>query len=148
MKITNKADYALHAMLYVAAVNGGHAASINEISEAEAIPREYLAKVLKDLVRLNLLKSQRGIFGGYYLAKPRRDYTFLEILEAIDGPLNPAICTKPEAKRSGHRKGKCASFSFFDDLKKKLSRDLAAINLEDIPYDKFYAFAKNGGKGR
>ena len=45
MKITNRADYALHAMLYVAFINGRHSVTIDEISEAEGIPREYLAKI-------------------------------------------------------------------------------------------------------
>ncbi|OGC91283.1 MAG: hypothetical protein A2W25_00305 [candidate division Zixibacteria bacterium RBG_16_53_22] len=138
MKITSKADYALHAMIYISAVNGDHPASINEISQAESIPREYLAKILKELVLAGLLKSQRGIFGGYYLSRPRKEYTFLEVIEAIDGPVYPAICTKPENKRVGHRKGKCPAFSYFEDIRKKLCKDLGAISLGDIPYEKFY----------
>jgi len=148
MKITSKADYALHAMLYVASINGKHAATISEIAEAESIPREYLAKILKELVGKRILKSKRGIMGGYFLTKPRIDYTFLEIIEAIDGPINPAGCTKPENKRTGHRKGKCAAFAYFDDLRRKIEGDLSAINLNDIPYERYYQVGRGNGSAR
>ena len=60
MKITNRADYALHALLYLASREGRRLGSINEIARAESIPREYLAKSLKELVRQGFLRSQRG----------------------------------------------------------------------------------------
>jgi Rrf2 family protein len=145
MRISNKADYALHSMMYVASVNGKRASSINDISESEGIPREYLAKVLSDLVRLGLLKSTRGIFGGYFLTKPRKDYTFLTIIEAIEGPISPTLCTKPESKRKGHRRGKCPAFPLFDEIKRKVIKDMSSVNLEDIPYEKYYPMAKKNG---
>jgi len=138
MKITNRADYALHALFYVASLEGRGLASINEIARAEGIPREYLAKVLKELVRQGFLKSQRGVAGGYQLARPRKDITFLQVVEAIDGPLELANCTIPEAKRSGHRKGECPASAFFANMKRWIVKDLGSMNLADIPYEKFY----------
>ena len=132
MKITSKADYALHAMMYIASNDGKAISSINKIAEAEAIPREYLAKILKELVALGFLKSHRGIRGGYTLSRPNKNYTFLEIIEGIDGPINPINCTRLENKRNGHRKGKCPAFAHFDRIKKGLLRDLGAISLADI----------------
>jgi Rrf2 family protein len=141
MKISNKADYALHAMLYLSALDGRRVASINEIAEIEAIPREYLAKILKELTMLGFIRSQKGIYGGYRLARPRKELTFLQVIEGIDGPLEPANCTRPDGRRPGHRKGKCPATGYFETIKKGLRQDLGAINFGDIPYEKFYPTA-------
>ena len=141
MKITNRADYALHAMLYAAFINGRHSVTIDEISEAEGIPREYLAKILGALGRADLLSPRRGRDGGYLLARPRSKITFLNIIEAMDGPFNPTMCTKPEDNRFGHRKGECPASAFFANLKRWIVKDLGSMNLADIPYEKFYSFS-------
>ena len=139
MKITSRADYALHALFYVASLEGRGLASINEIARAEGIPREYLAKVLKALVRQGFLKSIRGVAGGYQLARPRKAITFLQVIEAMDGPFNPTMCTKPEDDRFGHRKGECPASAFFANMKRWSVKDLGSMNLADIPYEKFYS---------
>jgi Rrf2 family protein len=139
MKVTNKADYALHAMLYIASKGEKAISSINQIAEAEDIPREYLAKILKELVQRGFLKSHKGIKGGYSLTRARANFTFLDIIEGIDGPMFPTNCTRPESKRHGHRRGKCAAFAHFDTIKRNLLKDLGAISFGDIPYEKFYS---------
>ena len=139
MKITNRVDYALHAMLYVAFIDGRHPVTIDEISEAAGIPREYLAKILGTLGRAGLLNPRRGRDGGYLLARPRGKITFLNIIEAMDGPFNPTMCTKPEDDRFGHRKGECPASAFFASMKRWIVKDLGSMNLADIPYEKFYS---------
>src|SRR3989339_1748226 len=121
MKIGNKADYALHAMIYIAAYSDKRLCTINEIAESEGIPREYLAKILKDLTEHGFLKSTKGIYGGYRLAKPAGDISFLNIIEAFEGPMYIAFCNAPERRRDGsHRKGKCAAWQFWDDMQKRV----------------------------
>jgi len=146
MKITNRADYALHALFYVASLEGRRLGSINEIARAEGIPREYLAKILGALGRAGLLNPRRGRAGGYFLARPRSKITFLNIIEAMDGPFNPTMCTKPEDNRFGHRKGECPASAFFANMKRWMVKDLDSMNLADIPYEKFYSSSswKNG----
>ena len=128
----------------MAALDGQGLVTVNEIARVEGIPREYLAKVLLDLVKSELLRSTKGREGGYYLVKPRGSYTFREILEAIDGPIDPASCTRPVEKRTGHRKGMCPVSSFFDALGRKIVKDLDSINLEDIDYSKYYPVKRKG----
>jgi Rrf2 family protein len=137
MKNSMKADYAIHAMLHVAALDGSRA-TIDGIARVEGIPREYLAKVLLELVQAKLLRGQKGRKGGYYLVKPRSEYTFREILEAIDGPIQLVSCTTPVEKRTSHRKGMCPVSSFFDALGRKIVKDLDSVNLESIDYSKYY----------
>jgi Rrf2 family protein len=55
------------------------------------MPERFLLQVLRTLVNEGLLKSTRGVDGGYRLAKPLSQITLLEIVEAIDGPLQPEL---------------------------------------------------------
>lgn len=55
------------------------------------MPERFLLQVLRNLVNEGLLKSTRGVDGGYRLAKPLSQITMLEIVEAIDGPVQPEL---------------------------------------------------------
>ena len=87
MKLSRRTDYALRAMTFLAIhpQDGPH--SIAEISRAEKIPKEFTAKVLKELCRTGFIRSRLGPRGGYRLARPAEEITVLEIIEALDGPL-------------------------------------------------------------
>jgi Rrf2 family protein len=94
MRLSRKSDYALRAIKHMASLPKGKLGSINSISKAEAIPREFLAKILKDLTRGGVLKSFQGVTGGYCLAKPAKNINYLTIVEIIDGPLQLSIWNK------------------------------------------------------
>ena len=94
MRISRKADYALRAVRHLANLPSGKLGSINSISEAETVPREFLAKILKDLTRGGILVSYQGVTGGYRLAKTPKEVTFLDVMEAIDGPIHLNLCTE------------------------------------------------------
>ncbi len=94
MQLSRKADYALRAVRYLSSLPKGKLGSINTIAQAEAIPREFLAKILKDLTRNGVLVSYQGVTGGYRLSKNPRDISFLNVIEAIEGPLHINLCTE------------------------------------------------------
>jgi len=127
MRLSRKSDYATRAVRYISNLPKGKLGSINRISEAEQIPREFLAKILKDLTRAGILVSYQGVTGGYRLAKEPKDVTFLHVIEAIDGPLHLNLCT--EAKGSScrcERQNTCDMNAFWvqqeDSFKKALAR--------------------------
>lgn len=95
MRLSRKSDYALRAVRYISQLPKGKLGSINSIAEAEAVPREFLAKILKDLTRGGLLVSYQGVKGGYALSREPRRISFLDIIEVIDGPLHLNLCTEP-----------------------------------------------------
>lgn len=99
MRLSRKSDYALRAVRHIATLPKDKLGSINSVSEAEAIPREFLAKILKDLTRGGILVSYQGVTGGYRLAKAPKDVTFLEVVEAIDGPIHLNLCTEHDGCR-------------------------------------------------
>ncbi|NLI14896.1 MAG: Rrf2 family transcriptional regulator [candidate division Zixibacteria bacterium] len=139
MMLANKSDYAIHAMMYIAAVDGKHLCTITEIAKESHIPREYAAKILKELTRRGLITSKRGVTGGYKLAKSKSQINFLQIVETMEGPLAVALCNVPESQRSGmHKKGACAATAFFKNLQEKIANDLSGMTLDKLDYAKFY----------
>jgi Rrf2 family protein len=97
MQLSRKSDYALRAIRHLSSIPKGKLGSINSIAEAEAIPREFLAKILKDLTRGGLLVSFQGVTGGYRLSKNPKDITFLNVIETIDGPIHLNLCTEQDS---------------------------------------------------
>ena len=139
MQISRKADYAFRALTYLAAVNGKRTCNINEISENENIPREYLAKILKELTRQGFLTSFKGVNGGYLIARPRDQISFLDVLEAIQGPFVVSMCNLAGYDESACKgKDRCAVHSFWGDLRQNLKKVLSEMTLAKIEYKKYY----------
>jgi len=96
MRLSRKADYALRAVRYFSNLPKGELGSINAVAQAETIPREFLAKILRDLTHGRILASFQGVGGGYRLVKNPREVSFLDVIEVIEGPLHINLCTDPK----------------------------------------------------
>src|SRR5207245_4611524 len=79
-------------MIHLAGVPAGKVISLQDLSSTLHLPREFLAKILKVLVARGLVRSARGAHGGYQLARPASDISFLEVIEAAEGPVQLNIC--------------------------------------------------------
>ena len=88
--LTQKARYALHAMLFLAKHDG--LATVAGIATSENIPRKFLEQILSALKINGLVIGKRGPSGGYILARPADKISFADILRCIDGPLALAPC--------------------------------------------------------
>ena len=87
MYIHTSVKYGLIAVAYVSDNSKkGYVKALN-VSKEYGIPLEYLLKLMKKLVSANVLKSKRGIGGGYCLARPAKEITLYDIIEAVDEPL-------------------------------------------------------------
>jgi Rrf2 family protein len=89
--ISQTIDYALRAMSSLASLPGT-AATSETIATATHIPQAYLSKILRDLVRADLVKSFRGPHGGFVLARDAGDITLLDIVNAVDPIRRSATC--------------------------------------------------------
>ena len=92
LQISRKIDYALRAMIHLAGLPTGKVATLQDLSLPLHMPREFLAKILKVLSAKGLVRSSRGAHGGYQLARPARDISFLEVIEAVEGPVQLNVC--------------------------------------------------------
>jgi Rrf2 family protein len=97
--LSQKAKYALRALLMLAEQPEADMVMIGDIAERENVPRKFLEAILVDLRKRGLLDSRRGKYGGYRLAKPADAISFGEIIRIVDGPLAPLPC----ASKSGFR---------------------------------------------
>ena len=123
MRLSRKSDYALRAVKHLANLPTGKLGSINSVSAAESIPREFLAKILKDLTRSGILVSYQGVTGGYRLSKTPKDVTFLHVIEAIDGPMHLNLCTEDSGCRCEQFKT-CQMKAFWEVQEKMFKKAL------------------------
>jgi Rrf2 family protein len=92
MKISKKAEYALRAITAMGRAPLGTTFSIHEVATKERIPVKFLEQILLALKNGGLLRSKRGVGGGYQLTRGPEKISLGEIIEMIDGPFAPIAC--------------------------------------------------------
>ena len=97
--ISQKAKYALRALLVLCKAPAETSLMIGEISKTQAIPKKFLEQILLELKRAGIVSSRRGRLGGYVLLRPGDKLTFGEVLRLIDGPIAPLPCLSKIAYR-------------------------------------------------
>lgn len=95
MQVTAKVDYAVRALLELAASDGGRVTR-DELAAAQNIPPRYLEAVLLQLRQAGLVSGQRGAAGGYTLGRPAEEISVAEVSRAVDGPLALVQGQRPE----------------------------------------------------
>lgn len=96
MQVTARVDYAVRALLELAARDDGRVTR-DELAAAQHIPPRYLEAILGQLRQSGLVLGQRGSSGGYTLGRPAAEITIAEISRAVDGPLSLVQGERPEA---------------------------------------------------
>jgi Rrf2 family protein len=86
VRVSAKADYAIRAMVELAAAEGGPLKA-ERIAHAQEIPLKFLENIMADLRQGGLIRSQRGAEGGYWLARPADEITLAHVIRAVEGPL-------------------------------------------------------------
>ena len=97
--ISQKAKYALKALIALAKADKGETLHIAEIAKSQDIPQKFLERILLDLRNRGYVVSRRGQQGGYALLKPASEIMYGEILRLIDGPIAPLPCLSMTAYR-------------------------------------------------
>jgi Rrf2 family protein len=130
LRLTSAADYAIRAMIHLACLPDGGVALRSEIAEAQYIPTSFMAKILRSLVRARLLRSSRGVNGGFALARPAAEINMLEIVEAIEGPLALTDCV-PNPSGCGWSVD-CPASTVWAKVQNNVKGTLKATSLEDL----------------
>jgi Rrf2 family cysteine metabolism transcriptional repressor len=87
ISITSKSPYAVRALAELARTGGAGPVPIGELARRRDIPVQFLEQLFAVLRRAGVLRSQRGVKGGYTFARDPSDITVLEIVELLDGPV-------------------------------------------------------------
>ena len=94
MRVSAKVDYALRAMLELAAADG--LVKGERVATAQNIPQKFLENILLELRHAELVASQRGVEGGYALARPSAEITVADVIRAVEGPIASVRGERPE----------------------------------------------------
>ena len=97
--LSQKARYALRAMLHLASQTRDEPTLIADIAEQQNVPKKFLELILLDLKKRGLVHSVRGRNGGYVLGRKPDEISFAEVIRIIDGPLALAPCASRKAYR-------------------------------------------------
>jgi Rrf2 family protein len=96
MRISAKTDYAVRAVVELAAATDDHPVKSERIATAQGIPLRFLENILVQLRQAGIVTSRRGAEGGYRLASPADEITVADVIRAIDGPLAGVGGERPE----------------------------------------------------
>ena len=97
--LSQKARYALRAMLHLASQPRDEPILISDIADQQNVPKKFLELILLDLKKRGLVHSVRGRNGGYVLGRKPDEISFAEVIRIIDGPLALAPCASRKAYR-------------------------------------------------
>jgi Rrf2 family protein len=97
VNISAKTDYAVRAMLTLAAEDSPRPVKGEALAVAQDIPVKFLENILVDLRRAGLVASHRGADGGYRLNRPAAEITLADVIRAVDGPLANIRRIRPDA---------------------------------------------------
>jgi len=130
MQITHQADYATRAVLHLARAQNGKLIPTNEIARVQNIPSSFLAKIIAQLSIAGVLHTFRGAHGGVKLARKPQNITLLEVIEAIDGPIQLNICVENESDCSFEKN--CPLQLVWCDVQQELVTKLKNTNFEQL----------------
>ncbi len=129
MQVTKSLDYAVRSLTYM----GNHPVSkysMKEISERQHIPVNYLAKIMRRLVKGGIVRSTVGPTGGYKLRRSPGEISLKEIYEAIEGELRIVDCMEDDAICVLHES--CTQLPIWDRIQLSMIKILEDTTLEDM----------------
>jgi Rrf2 family protein len=130
MLFSKACQYAIRAMTYLAGQELTRLCSIQEISREVEVPTPFLSKIVSTLSRGQLLEARRGPRGGAMLARPPKDITVGDILEAIDGPLDKSRCVLGLPQCNDQKP--CPLHSQWKNMEAHMRQELHTLTLLDL----------------
>ncbi len=133
MKVSTRGDYASRALLSLALHAGqGQPTSVRDIAERTGLPQPYLEQILLALKGAGIVRSKRGVGGGYVLARPAEGITLGEIVSAVDGPIVAGDFGEPHQNGACDHEGQCVLLSVWAEVGEHMRRHLDGFTLADM----------------
>jgi len=128
--ITRATEYAIRAVLHLAAQPEGEIVLKKDICREQDITPAFLTKILQPLIKVGVVGSQRGVGGGFYLLKKPAEITLLDILEAEEGPLylNQCLVEPGNCERDAF----CPVHGAWHEIRRELSSVLQNYNFAQL----------------
>lgn len=133
--MSTRGDYACRALLSLtlhADEQGPIPTSVRDIAERTGLPQPYLEQILLALKGAGLVRSKRGVGGGYVLAREPHEIRLSEIVSAVDGPISLGDFGEPHQDGSCDHEGQCVLIAVWNEAGDHMRHHLATFTLADI----------------
>ncbi|MGA0118241.1 MAG: RrF2 family transcriptional regulator [Ilumatobacteraceae bacterium] len=133
MRVSTRGDYACRALLSLTLhADEAGPTSVRDIAERTGLPQPYLEQILLALKGAGLVKSKRGVGGGYVLAKQPEDIRLSDIISAVDGPITVGDFGQPHQDGACDHEGQCVLLAIWDVAGQHMREHLGAYTLASI----------------
>ena len=126
MRVSTRGDYAARALLSLALHSSDRPTSVKEIAERTHLPQPYLEQILLSVKGAGLVRSKRGVGGGYVLARSADKITLADIVAAVEGPQLPL------SEHPDHCEGHCVLQEVWVGVDEETRRVLEQVTLADL----------------
>ncbi|MDD4923931.1 MAG: RrF2 family transcriptional regulator [Dehalococcoidales bacterium] len=130
MKLSTRARYGSRALLDIALRGNEEPVQLKEIAQREEISLQYLEHLITPLISAGIIRSQRGAKGGVMLAKPASEIKLSEIVNILEGTIDPVECI--ENPTVCERSNCCVTRDIWDEVKKAMDSVLENITLQNM----------------
>ncbi|HVC24282.1 MAG TPA: Rrf2 family transcriptional regulator [Acidimicrobiales bacterium] len=133
MKVSTRGDYASRALLSLALrADSQGPTSVRDIAERTGLPQPYLEQILLALKGAGIVRSKRGVGGGYVLARPPEEITLGAIVSATDGPIAVGDFGAPHENGACSHEGQCVLLSVWSEVGTHMREHLDSFTLADM----------------
>ena len=133
VRVSTRGDYASRALLSLALHTEERApTSVRDIAERTGLPQPYLEQILLALKGAGLVRSKRGVGGGYVLARSPEEITLAQIVSAVDGPIVAGDFGEPHQNGACDHEGQCVLLSVWADVGEHMRQHLDSFTLADM----------------
>jgi len=133
VKVSTRGYYAGRALLSLALHGDGRTpTSVREIADRTGLPQPYLEQILLALKGAGLVKSKRGVGGGYILARDPADIRLSEIVSAVDGPITLGDFGQPHQDGACDHEGQCVLLGIWNQAGDHMRTYLEGFTLAGI----------------
>jgi Rrf2 family iron-sulfur cluster assembly transcriptional regulator len=133
VKVSTRGDYASRALLSLALhPEEAGPTSVRDIAERTGLPQPYLEQILLALKGAGLVRSKRGVGGGYVLARPPSEITLGAIVSAVDGPITVGDFGAPHQDGACDHEGQCVLLAVWASVGGHMRHHLDSFTLADI----------------
>lgn len=133
MKVSTRGDYASRALLSLALhADEEGPTSVRDIAERTGLPQPYLEQILLALKGAGLVRSKRGVGGGYVLTRPPEEITLGQIVSAVDGPITAGDFGRPHENGACEHEGQCVLLAVWAEVGEHMRSHLDSFTLADM----------------
>lgn len=133
VRVSTRGDYASRALLSLALGEDLTVpTSVRDLAQRTGLPRPYLEQILLNLKGVGLVRSKRGVGGGYVLARPSETITLAEIVAAVDGPIVAGDFGQPHEDGACDHEGQCVLLGVWAEVGGHMRDHLASYTLAEM----------------